>query len=165
MVDMNGPLMSSLKTEYETPHDLFNNLNKIYHFTLDPAATDANAKCEMYFTQGEDGLSKPWYGNVWLNPPYGRILTPIWVEKVYEEVVELGNADMAMVLLPARTDTIWFHKFVMYAESIGFIKGRLKFVGEKDAAPFPSMLVYFSSEKFIGDTPHIYSCDKVGNAV
>ena len=164
MVDMDGPLMSSKETGYETPHDLFDNLNKEFGFTLDAAASFENAKCKTFYTEKDDGLSQPWAGNVWVNPPYGKYITDKWVKKAYTEAVE-RHAFICM-LLPARTDTKWFHDYILNGGTvveIRFVKGRLKFVGEKHAAPFPSMLVMFDASGGEVPFPYIYSCDKQGN--
>ena len=160
MVDMDGPLMSSEKDDYETPQDLFDNLDSIYHFTLDAAASPRNAKCDRFYTEEDNGLVQKWEGIVWVNPPYGRRVTGIWVDKAIHETVVSGA--FICMLLPARTDTRWFHKILNSASAILFIKGRLRFVGEASAAPFPSMLVFFDGP---GNTPLVYSADKQGNII
>jgi len=95
--------------------------------------------CELYFTKEDNGLEQDWVGNVFMNPPYGRVVTE-WVKKAYNEVMN-ENADVVVCLLPARTDTRWFHDYCIKGE-IWFIKGRLSFSGG-GTAPFPSMLVIF----------------------
>lgn len=132
---MNTEAMFSSKTDlWSTPQDFFDNLKSEFHFTLDVCATKENAKCERYYTQETDGLSQEWYGVCWMNPPYGRVIGK-WVEKAYK-----SNA-IVVGLLPARTDTKWFHDYIYGKAEIRFIKGRLKFGGNKNSAPFPSMLV------------------------
>jgi site-specific DNA-methyltransferase (adenine-specific) len=131
---------SSAKNNWETPQDFFDRYNEKYHFTLDAASSDENAKCEKHFTKDDDGLHNMWGGyTVWLNPPYGRDIGK-WVRKAWEE----GQKDNTVVvcLLPARTDTAWFHDYCVHGE-IEFIRGRLKFGGSKNSAPFPSMVVVF----------------------
>lgn len=139
---MNKSVMfSSACDEWETPQKLFDRLNAVFHFNLDAAALPENAKCEKYFTPADDGLSQPWKGNVWLNPPYGRQVGE-WVKKAYNEVMR-GGASSVVMLLPARTDTAWYHDYC----TKGFIvhlRGRLKFGGSKSGAPFPSMIVIFA---------------------
>jgi len=155
-------MFSSKSVEWETPQDLFQNLDDEFHFTLDPAATKENAKCKNFYTVEENGLIQPWHGTAWLNPPYGkgRIIEP-WIEKVITEV-SAGNC-IVVALLPARTDTIWFHENVMpYASQIRLIKGRLRFVGGKDTAPFPSMIVLYDGAPFKYPPP-FYQCDRTGN--
>ena len=76
---------------------------------------------------------------VWLNPPYGRGIGK-WVQKAYEEAQKPGT--VVVCLLPARTDTAWFHDYCRKGK-ITFIRGRLKFGGSKNSAPFPSMVVEF----------------------
>lgn len=139
---MNTDLMFSSKTDmWETPQDLFDKLNSEFNFTLDACAIPENAKCKVFFTPEQDGLSQPWVGTVWCNPPYGREIVK-WVEKAHVARM-CGNT--VVMLLPARTDTKWFHEYIYnkkYVE-IRFIQGRLKFGGSKNSAPFPSMIVIF----------------------
>jgi phage N-6-adenine-methyltransferase len=133
-------MFSSSSDEWETPQEFFNAVNAVYRFDLDVCATHANAKCERHFTKEEDGLSQSWRGVCWMNPPYGREIS-LWVKKAYES--SLGTGTVVVCLLPARTDTAWWHDYVIArAESIRFIRGRLRFSG-KGPAPFPSALVVF----------------------
>lgn len=135
---MKTDLMFSSKTpEWATPQDLFDELNKEFNFTLDPCATKENAKCKKYYTKEDDGLSKDWYGEtVFMNPPYGREIGK-WVKKA------ALSATTVVCLLPARTDTKWFHLYINNVAEIRFIKGRLKFGDSKNSAPFPSMIVIY----------------------
>lgn len=127
--------------EWETPDDVFNNLNNEFNFTLDAAASDANHKCPRYYTIEDDALSRSWGGEVvFLNPPYSQIKE--WVKKAYYE--HLQPKTTIVLLIPARTDTKYFHKYIYHRCEIRFIKGRLKF-SNKDNAPFPSMLAIFRS--------------------
>lgn len=133
-------MFTSSSDEWETPQELFDMIDEVFHFNLDVCATHANAKCKRYFTKKEDGLSLPWSGICWMNPPYGREIT-LWIRKAYESSLTVGT--IVVCLLPARTDTVWWHEYVIaHAESIGFIRGRLKF-SRKGPAPFPSALVVF----------------------
>lgn len=125
---------------WETPQALFDELNAEHHFTLDPCATPENAKCEHYFTEQDDGLSKNWGGqSVFCNPPYGLALRK-WVKKAWEEAQKPGTK--VVLLIPARTDTGWFHDYCLRGK-VRFLRGRLKFGGAKNSAPFPSMVVTF----------------------
>jgi site-specific DNA-methyltransferase (adenine-specific) len=124
--------------EWETPQGLFDELNNIFHFDLDPCATNANAKCSRYFTKAEDGLAQKWTGNVFMNPPYGHDI-PLWVRKAYDESL---NGAFVVCLLPARTDTRWWQTYVVKGH-VYFIKGRLKFGNSQNSAPFPSAIVTF----------------------
>ena len=140
---MNTTLMFSSKTDmWSTPQSFFNELDKEFNFTLDPCATTANAKCTKYFTEEVNGLIQNWEGEtVFCNPPYGNQLK-LWVKKCYEENIKLNTK--VVMLMPARTDTIYFHKYIYHkAKEIRFIKGRLKFGNSKNSAPFPSMIVIF----------------------
>jgi len=160
---MKGAMMSSKKDEYETPQDLFDTFNEMFHFTLDAAATPKNAKCEVFYTKEDDALSQDWKGTVWVNPPYGKYITPKWVKKGYHESVKHGS--FVCMLLPARTDTRWFHDIILkHAFAILIIKGRLRFVGEKDQAPFPSIVVFFSGGGR-QDGALVYSVDKKGRII
>lgn len=136
---INKGLMSSKSSDWCTPKDFFTMIDDVYKFDLDPCATKENAMCPAYFTKEDDGLTRDWFGAVYMNPPYGREIGK-WIQKAYEEV-QKGNARFVVCLLPARTDTKWFHDYCVKGE-IHFIKGRLKF-SNKDSAPFPSMLVKF----------------------
>lgn len=138
---LNPALFSSQKPDWATPPGLFNELHDEFGFDLDPCANDENHKCDNYFTEAEDGLSQDWGGHrVFCNPPYGRAL-PKWVEKCYRE----GSKDdtTVVLLIPARTDTAYFHDFILNQAEIRFIRGRLKFGDGKAPAPFPSMLVIY----------------------
>jgi phage N-6-adenine-methyltransferase len=130
-------MFSSASDMWETPQELFDQLNFIYGgFETDVCATADNAKCEKYYTPETNGLAQEWRGMCWCNPPYGRTIGK-WIEKAVK-----SDADVVM-LLPARTDTKWFHDFVLPYGKIQFLKGRLKFGGCKNSAPFPSMIVVF----------------------
>ena len=143
MISMNNEAMFSSKTcEWETPQAFFDALNDEFHFELDVCATDENAKCPQYFTQKQDGLSQQWKGRCWMNPPYGREIGK-WVRKAYESV-EAGGCPLVCCLLPARTDTAWWHDYCMKGE-IRFVRGRLKFGDSKNSAPFPSAVVIFKN--------------------
>jgi len=151
---MNKGLFTSNSHEWETPQELYDELNAEFHFTLDPCASHHNAKCEMYWTEHDDGLKKPWwywignkkgYHHVFMNPPYGRQIGK-WIKKAWEES---QKGCLVVCLLPARTDTKWFHDYCKKGE-IRFLKGRIYFSmrdiwGNKlsGRAPFPSMIVIF----------------------
>lgn len=138
-------MLSSKDMDWETPQDFFDKLNKEFNFTLDPCATKKTAKCKKYYTEEDNGLEQDWSGEiVFCNPPYGSAIKH-WVKKCY---VESNKPNTKVVMLiPARTDTIYFHDFIYQDAEIRFIKGRLKFGGKQKgsgAAPFPSMVVVFN---------------------
>ena len=133
-------MFSSASCEWETPKEFFDRQDAVYHFDLDVCATPGNAKCARYYTEEQDGLVQPWTGRCWMNPPYGRTIGK-WVQKAYESV-RGEDADLVVCLLPARTDTAWWHDYCMKGE-VQFIRGRLKFGNARNAAPFPSALVIF----------------------
>ncbi len=125
---------------WATPQDFFDNLNAEFDFDIDVCATPENAKCNKFFTEEQDGLSQSWGGTCWCNPPYGREIGK-WVSKAYASCKDDGVT--VVMLLPARTDTKWFHEYIYHKAEIRFIKGRLKFGGATNSAPFPSMVVVF----------------------
>ena len=136
---------SSKTPEWATPQYLFDALNAEFRFTLDPCATKKNAKCKKFFTAKEDGLKQSWKGeSVFMNPPYGREIGK-WIEKAYMTVAGEPSESIVVCLLPARTDTKWFHDHIYDRDSVAirFLKGRLRFGGSKHSAPFPSMVVVF----------------------
>lgn len=143
---MNKVLFSSEKMDWCTPNGLFDRLNQEFHFVLDAAATAQNAKCSLFFTPETDGLSQSWDcgGSVFCNPPYGRDIGK-WVKKAYEESRGGGTI---VLLIPARTDTAYFHDYVYGKAELRFLRGRVKFTDEQGnesgTAPFPSMLVIYN---------------------
>lgn len=141
---INQGLFSSNSNEWATPTNFFAELDAEFHFTLDPCATKENAKCERYFTKEQDGLTRSWHERererVFVNPPYGREIGK-WVKKAYEES---KYCETVVMLIPARTDTSYFHDFIYHkAKEIRFIRGRLHFNDSPQGAPFPSMVVVF----------------------
>lgn len=138
-VVINEGMFTSKTDMWETPQDLFDNLDSEFHFTLDVCAVKENAKCKNFYSPEQDGLSQPWTGRVWCNPPYGRQIGK-WVRRAL--FASAAGATVVM-LLPARTDTKWFHEYIDHKAEIRFIRGRLKFGGAKNGAPFPSMVCIF----------------------
>lgn len=146
--DINTEIMfSSKKDDWETPQEVFDKLKEEFHFTLDPCADENNHKCKKYFTREQNGLLQDWKSEtVFCNPPYGRKIGS-WVRKCY---LHGKNGDgFAVMLIPARTDTKWFHEYIYNNKNaeIRFLKGRLKFGGSKNSAPFPSMIVIFNESE------------------
>lgn len=136
---MTTGLFSSRTEEWETPQYVFDTLNNEFHFTLDVCATHENTKCKRFFTKEENGLAMSWSGSVFMNPPYGREIYK-WMQKAYSQI---QFANHIVCLVPARTDTRWWHDWAMKADEIRLIKGRLKFGDGKQSAPFPSCVVIF----------------------
>lgn len=143
-------LLSSKDMCWCTPKDFFQKLDEEFHFVLDAAATDRSAKCKLYFTPEIDALAQSWDvgGSVYCNPPYGRQIGK-WIRKAYEESRRCTHP--IVMLIPARTDTSYFHDYIYGKAEIRFIRGRLKFTDEsgqeKDAAPFPSMVVIWRGKR------------------
>lgn len=142
---INEALYSSKTDEWATPQELYEKLDREFNFTLDPCSTHENAKCANHFTAEDDGLSKDWTGHVvFMNPPYSKVKD--WMRKAYEE----SKAGVDVVcLVPSRTDTKWWHEYVMKAAEIHFIMGRLKFGESRNSAPFPSAVIVFRRDRGI----------------
>ena len=133
---------SSATDLWATPLDFFKKYDGVYKFELDVCADADNAKCKKYFTKADDGLKQNWSGVCWMNPPYGREIIQ-WMKKAYESSLDGATV---VCLVPARTDTRWWHEYAMKGE-IEFIRGRLKFGGSKNSAPFPSAVVVYKGSK------------------
>lgn len=133
---------------WTTPRAFFENLNKEFHFSLDSAALQASTLCPDNWygpdhpdKSRQDAFGRDWYadangGTVWLNPPYGRTIKS-WVSKAESEA---NKGTTVVLLVPARTDTAWWHDHCIKHE-VRFIRGRLKFGNQKNSAPFPSAVV------------------------
>jgi phage N-6-adenine-methyltransferase len=130
---------SSATDLWATPQAFFDVLHREFRFTLDVCALPENAKCAAFYTPEINGLAKRWRGVCWMNPPYGRQIG-LWMRKAYVSA-ECGAT--VVCLVPARTDTAWWHDFVAKASEVRFVRGRLKFGASKNAAPFPSAVVVF----------------------
>src|SRR5688500_1526342 len=139
---------SSATDQWATPQAFYDEQHAIYRFTLDVCADASNAKCPRYFTKEINGLAQSWAGaRCWMNPPYGREIGH-WVRKAAHEVMFAEErAELVVCLLPARTDTKWFHEWCLPLGKVTFLKGRLKFGDAKASAPFPSMLVVFGGAR------------------
>lgn len=136
---INKGLFTSKSCEWTTSQALFNELSKDFGpFDLDPCASKENAKCEKFYTIFDDGLQQDWTGKVFLNPPYGRTIH-LWVRKAYESSQQ---GAFVVCVLPARTDTRWFHDYCLKGE-IRFLRGRQHFGEGRGTAPFPTMIVIF----------------------
>jgi phage N-6-adenine-methyltransferase len=140
MSKVNNGMMTSNSDEWETPEELYQHYWRRFCFDGDVCATQKNTKHPInFYTKEQDGLKQDWWQINWMNPPYGSKIG-LWIKKAYEESLK-GN--LTVCLLPARTDTKWWHDYVVKADSILYIKGRLKFGNQKDSAPFPSAIVIF----------------------
>lgn len=143
---------SSETNEWATPQNVFDVLNDEFNFMLDPCATKENAKTEKFFTIEDDGLSQEWTETTFMNPPYGREIKK-WVKKAYEESLK---GTVVVCLIPARTDTSYWHEYIFEkACEIRFVKGRIKFGDSEQGAPFPSAVVIFN-EHNAKDQRHTY---------
>ena len=124
-----------------TPSYIFSKLDEEYNFTLDVCATKVNTKCERFFDITQNGLIQPWDGVCWCHPPYGRTMGA-WVRKAYVETYRKNTTVVA--LLPSRTDTVYWHEYVMKAQEVRFIKGRIKYPELDNPSPFAQCLVIFN---------------------
>ena len=141
---INRALFTSDRQDWETPDDIFRALDAEFGFDIDVCATADNAKCRHYFSPNQDGLSQPWHGVCWMNPPYGAGI-PKWMAKAYRE--SLRGATI-VCLVPARTDTVWWHEFAMRGE-IRLVQGRLRFGHARHSAPFPSAIIVFRPKRYL----------------
>jgi phage N-6-adenine-methyltransferase len=138
---------SSKTDEWETPQDLFDKLDAIHNFDLDCCATMENRKVKAFISKETDALRISWncHKVIWMNPPYGKEIGK-WMKKAYEESLK---GCKVVCLIPARTDTAWWHDYAMRGE-IELLRGRLKFGGHKNSAPFPSAIVVFNESQKVG---------------
>lgn len=153
---VNKVLFSSKSEEWTTPQWLFDKINNMFHIDLDPCTSNENPLNVDYVCTKDknDGLKDIWFGNVFVNPPYNRAIV-LWLDKAYRELRRNREVKRIIFLLPARTDTKWFHQYIFddvtlmyreFVEHVWFIKGRLKFGGAKNSAPFPSMVIIFCNK-------------------
>lgn len=151
---MNKVLFTSDKMDWSTPQWLFDKLNEEFNFDLDTCANKENVKCMLYIDEETNALIKDWAVDnkytknhketiCWMNPSYGRGIGT-WMKKAYEESLK---GCVVVCLVPARTDTKWWWQYTLQAYEIRFIKGRLKFGGADNCAPFPSAVIIFNKEK------------------
>jgi phage N-6-adenine-methyltransferase len=139
-------MFSSDTDDWATPIDFFKKLDLKYKFTLDVCASEKNHKAPLFFDREQNGLIQNWGGQVcWMNPPYGREIG-LWMRKAYESAKQPNT--VVVCLVPARTDTAWWHDFAVKGE-ITFIRGRLRFGDGKGTAPFPSAVVVFDFRRQI----------------
>ena len=157
-------LYSSKSDKWDTPQELLDNLALSFDWDMDVCASRPNV-CENYYAPQDDGLAKPWSGLCWMNPPYGRAIG-LWMAKAKRSaMVQVGAS--VVCLVPARTDTVWWHDNIHAASQVVFIRGRLTFgsdaywrsrwddptdrlygkVGKTNSAPFPSAFVVFGEIK------------------
>ena len=137
---MNNVHFSSKTDDWSTPQEFFDKISlRFGGFDFDAAASETNTKCKMFSSNSLHIRWKDFTNNkhIWLNPPYGRI-----IGKFMEKAVEAyKDGCLVVCLVPARTDTRWWHEHVIPYAKVEFIRGRLKFGNSKNSAPFPSALV------------------------
>jgi site-specific DNA-methyltransferase (adenine-specific) len=118
-------MTSSGNNKWETPAWVFDHFNRIFNFECDVAASEDNKKCDIYFTEKENGLIQPWYYRNWCNPPYGRNMIAPWLAKAYEEGCK-GN--LTVVLIPVATSTLWWSEWVKKADYVYYYPQRINFL-------------------------------------
>ena len=134
-------LFASERHDWQTPDDIFAPLHHEFAFTVDVAATADNAMIPRFWTESDDGLAQPWDGErVWCNPPYGN------EQKGFVKKAAERRAEVSVLLIPARTDTAIWHDYIFPLAEVRFLRGRVRFVGSKSSAPFPSAVVVFRRE-------------------
>jgi phage N-6-adenine-methyltransferase len=137
---------SSRSDEWPTDPGFFARLDREHGpFDLDPCSSVENAKCPRFFARDDDGLAQAWTGRVFMNPPYGRTIGA-WMAKAWE--ASQTTADLVVCLVPARTDTKWWHDYAVRGEVV-FVQGRLRFGGACSSAPFPSAVVIFRNAQAV----------------
>lgn len=141
MPTLNEGVFSSDRPDWETPFSLFHLYDAAYHFTVDVCAQPHNFKVVRFFSPETNGLVQSWAGErCWMNPPYGDEIVE-WVQKAATESLFMDT--LIVALLPARTDTEWFYKYVAPYAALDFLVGRVKFVGAPTGAPFPSVVATY----------------------
>lgn len=136
----------SVRQDWETPTELFNLVNAEFGFTIDVAASAENTKVARYISEQQDAMTCSWGMNVcWLNPPYGKgHKLSDWVRKAY---IESQNGATTVMLIPARTNTNWFHDYCLKHGEVRFLRGRPKFGGADHGLPQPLCFVIFRPTK------------------
>jgi len=149
-------MVSSKSSEWGTPQDFFDFLDKEFHFTLDPCADERNAKCQKYYSQEQDGLKQNWSSEVvFVNPPYARGITEKWVRKAYEE--SLKGAIVVMLLSVGTGRSYWHEIIFPYAAQFRWVRGFLKFQGAPSTAPFGSVILVFDKDPSKYPEKYIYN--------
>lgn len=147
----------SVRQDWDTPDSVFLPLDAEFHFTLDLAASEKNARCDRYFSKEIDGLQQAWHGTCWLNPPFGDKSSKMvdWIKKAWHDTQH--DPDLTVVMLiPARTNTKWFHDYCMKAAEVRFIKGRPKFGDASHGLPQPLVIIVFKkSDKTVFKTQEL----------
>ena len=138
---INQSLFQSDKQDWQTPPSVFEPLHREFGFTIDAAASSENALLPRYWNEENDAIKQDWSGErIWCNPPYGR-----YQREFIRKAAEM-QADVTVLLIPARPDTAAWHDWIFPYAEIRFIRGRIKFVGAKNSAPFPSAIVVWRKD-------------------
>ena len=130
--------------EWETPRSLFKELDDEFNFTIDVCATKESAKCERFYNKQSNGLAQSWENEIaFMNPPYGREIGT-WIEKAYRESL---NGAIVVCLIPARTDTRYWHDYIFPNAEVRFLKGRVKFLNNGEEVEYIEQLGLFGEEQ------------------
>jgi ParB family chromosome partitioning protein len=147
---------NSRNNEWYTPADIIEAARDCMGgIDLDPASSDAaneNVKAADYYTIKDDGLSKPWFGRVWLNPPYGQPVIAQFSEKL---IGSLASIEEACVLVNNATETEWFQSMACACAAICLVKGRVRFLdptGSPSRTPLQGQAVLY-----FGDRPQRFA--------
>lgn len=135
----------SATVEWPTPQDIYEPLFAEFGFTLDVAANSSNAKCKQFFDKETNGLAQKWSGVCWCNPPYGKDLKN-WVKKA---AIETWHGVTTVMLIPVRSNTVWWHQYCLPFGEIRFVKGRPKFGNAKEGLPWPLAVIVFRGKPVI----------------
>ena len=152
----------SAKQEWETPSIFFDKLNEEFEFTIDLAANSTNTKCVSFFSKEQDAMDQDWHGICWLNPPYGssgKYKLSEWIKKGFNESQKHNST--IVILIPARTNTNWWHNYCMKSKEIKLVKGRPKFGGAKYGLPQPLAIIVFKKT----DSPIVISTFEAENGL
>lgn len=138
------------KDKWKTPDHIFEHLNNIFKFTLDPCCEIDSAKCSKYFTELENGLIQDWSTDiVFCNPPYSRGNIDLWMEKCFHESLKGATV---VALIPISSSAKWWHRYVIGKADIKYYEGRIRFVGAEFTAPFSSCLAIYNSSIIIPES-------------
>jgi len=151
-------MLSSVKMDWETPMEVYNPLDLEFGFTLDFCATNENKKHNHFYSEEQNALLQNPIGEIiFCNPPYGNK-----IKDFVKKCSELSINNTIVMLIPARTDTLYFHKYIYNKAEIRFVKGRIKFIGNQKgsgSAPFPSMIVIFKNKAELESEGKETECD------
>lgn len=143
--------VSDRRTDWETPPEIFEPLDREFHFGLDVCASTENRKCSKFYSIEENSLAQPWQGICWMNPPYGKNMQ-WWIQKAYDSA-KSGQATV-VCLIPVRSNNEWWSLCIQ--GEIWFVRKKIKFVGADSDLMVPSAIVVFRPYLSNGGTMKIF---------